>query len=545
MKKLLAVSTISILAGLTLAACGNQSTNQESKKRQTLNLAAASPLSTIDISKSTGYGSTGNVFESFYRLGKNGATDPALAKSGSSSKDGKTWTFKLRDAKWSDGSPITAADFVYSWRRTVNPKTKAQYAYLFNSVVNGKQINEGKLSPNKLGIKALDKHTVQISLVKPVAYFKTLMAYPLFGPQSKKVVDKYGDKYGTKSQYMVYSGPFKIINWNGTGNTWAYVKNDNYYDSKDVKLKRINYNVIQSPSTSLNLYNQGKLDITSLSTEQLKNYQKSPDLKDYSYSMTTYLRYNFADSNAENKKVINNINIRKAISLSIDRSLLSKKVLGFKSAVTTGFVPHGLANDPKTGQDFADQQSVDNTLNYNQKLAKQLWAKGLKEVGTNKVSLTILASNDDPNSGVVTQYLKGQLESVLKGFTLNIRSVPGQIASQQSQKGEFDISLAAWGGDFKDPITFLQIPQANTPYNYGKYNNTKYDNLIDRAENKDANNPEKRWQDLIGASMELNRDQGISPLFQNETYYLQKASVKNIIHNTAGPQWSYKYTYIK
>ncbi|MEJ6400902.1 peptide ABC transporter substrate-binding protein [Nicoliella lavandulae] len=544
MKKILATAALTVLLGTTLAACGKQNGNQDSKS-QTLNLAAESPLPTIDISKSTGYGSTGNVFESFYRLGKNGATTPGLATSGTSSKDGKTWTFKLRNAKWSDGSPITANDFVYSWQRTVNPKTKSQYSYLFDSIVNGAAITAGKMAPDKLGIKAINSHTVQISLVKPVAYFKTLMAYPLFGPQSEKAVKKYGSKYGTKSQFMLYSGPFKIVNWNGTGNTWAYVKNNEYWDHKVVKLKRINYNVIQSPTTSLNLYKQDKLDVTALSTEQLRNYQKDPNLKDYSYSMISYLKYNFNDPNAKNKKVINNVNIRRAISLAIDRSLLSKKVLGYKSAITTGFVPHGLANDPKTGTDFADQQTVKNTLNYNPTLAKQYWNKGLKELGVKNVSLTLLSSNDDPNNGVVTQYLKGQLESVLKGFTLNLRSVPSQIANQEGQKGEFDFSLSGWGGDFKDPITFLQIPLANTPYNTGKYNNPHYNELINRAANQDANNAEKRWQDLINASKVLNQDQGMSPLFQDDTYYLQQPNVKNIIHNTAGTQWNYKYTYIK
>ncbi|MHA8111335.1 peptide ABC transporter substrate-binding protein [Lactobacillaceae bacterium Melli_B4] len=545
MKKLLATSTLTILLGLTLAACGNTKQSDQSAKLQTLNLTAASPLDTIDISKATGYGATGNVFESFYRLGKNGSTTPGLAKSSTTSKDGKTWTFKLRDAKWSDGKSITANDFVYSWRRTVAPKTKAQYAYLFDGIVNGAAVNAGKLAPEKLGIKAVDKHTVQISLVKPIAYFKTLMAYPLFGPQSESAVKKYGSKYATKSQYMVYSGPFKIVDWNGTGNTWAYAKNNEYWDNKVVKLKRINYSVVQSPTTSLNLYKQNKIDITSLSTEQLKNYQKDPDLHDYSYSMITYLRYNFTNSDPTKHKLLNNVNIRRAISLSIDRSLLAKKVLGFKSDVTTGFVPHGLANDPKTGKDFADQQTVKDTLNYNPKLAKQLWAKGLKEVGVDKVSLSLLYSNDNPTNGVVTQYLKGQLESVLKGFTLDLKGIPAQIASQEAQKGQFDLGIAGWGGDFKDPLTFLQIPQSNTPYNYGKYSNKKYDELMNRAANQDANDADKRWQDLINASKTLNEDQGISPLFQNDTYYLQKSKVKDIIHNTAGPQWNYKYAYIK
>ncbi|WP_220751866.1 peptide ABC transporter substrate-binding protein [Apilactobacillus xinyiensis] len=546
-RNILGLSAVAVILGVGLTACGSKNANKSNNeaKTQTLNLAASSRLDTIDISKAGGYGSTGNVYESFYRLGEKGSITPGLATKGYSSKDGKTWTFKLRDAKFSDGSPITAKDFVYSWRRTVTPSTKAQYAYLFNAVQNGDAIRAGKMNPNKLGIEAVDNHTVKIHLTKPVAYFKTLMAYPLFGPQSEAAVKKYGDKYGTNSKYMVYSGPFKMINWNGTGDKWSYVKNNQYWDKKVVKLNRINYTLVSNPSTSLNLYNQGSIDITPLATDQLKNYQNDPNLKDYSYSMISYLRYNFNDKDAQKKAIINNDNIRRAISLAINRSVLSQKVLYLKSDPITGFVPKGLARDPKTGKDFADQQGVKDTLNYNPKLAKELWDKGLKELGIKQVSLNLLTSNENANSTVANQYLKEQLESKLPGLTLSLTSVPSKIASQREQSGDFDISLDTWGGDFNDPITFLQIPQRGTSYNYGKYNSDKYNELVNQAENVDSNDASKRWQDLVNASKELNITQGVSPLFQDDTYYLKQPKVQGVIHNTAGTQWNYKYTYIK
>lgn len=376
MKKLITASSVTVLLGVVLAACGNSSNNDA--KTQILNLASTSQISTLNISTSTGYGSTGNAFSSFYKLGEKGKAIPDLAKSATTSKNGKTWTFHLRKAKWSNGKYITANDFVYSWRRTVNPKTKAGYAYLFNNVENGEAISNGQMSPNKLGIHALNKQTVQIKLNRPIAYFKTLMAYPLFGPQSQAIVNKYGDKYGTNSKYMVYSGPFSIEGWNGTNDKWSYVKNNNYWDAKNIKLRKINYTVVANPTTSLNLYNQGKIDVTALSSEQLKNYKTNPEMHDYSYSMTTFLRYNFKDPDEQNRRIINNLNIRKAISLAIDRNQLNESILGFRTKKITGFVPYGLSNDPKTGKDFADQQGDSNSLAYNQKLAKRYYEKGLK-----------------------------------------------------------------------------------------------------------------------------------------------------------------------
>lgn len=227
-RSILAASLVFI--AFVLVACGNQSSS--SKKPQVLNLAAEAPLPTIDLAKSTGYGQTGNIYESFFRLGKNGKATPGLAKTATESRDGKTWTFKLRDAKWSNGDKIKAQDFVYSWRRTLTPSTKAEYAYLFEGIKNATAINQGKMNPNKLGIEATDDKTVVVHLDKPIAYFKILMAYPLFAPQNQKAVEKYGKKYATKSEYMVYSGPFKLKNWNGTGNKWTFVKNNQYWDKK-------------------------------------------------------------------------------------------------------------------------------------------------------------------------------------------------------------------------------------------------------------------------------------------------------------------------
>lgn len=537
-------SVISFLAGilLLLTACGQQNS---ANQKQVLNLSATAPLDTIDISKSTGYGQTGNVFESFYRLGKKGKPTAGLAKSAQVSADGKTWTFKLRKANWSNGDRITAQDFVYSWRRTLKPQTKSPYAYLFSGIKNADAIIAGKKSADQIGISAPNQQTVVVKLDKPIAYFKVLMAYPLFGPQDQKVVKKYGKKYGTRSQYMVYSGPFVIKDWNGTGNKWEFVKNPHYWDHKVVRLQQINYTVVENPTTGHELYQQNKLDMTPLSNQQVKNYRQSAQFKAYPYSYISYLAYNFKDHNSQKRQALNNRNLRLALSLAIDHQVLTKKVLGDGSYLPKGFVAKGLADDPQTGKDFADQQAVKNTVAYQPALAKKYWKKALQETGLKQLKLTLLASNDDNSSSVVAQYLQSQYAKVLPGLSITIRSVPGNNALQKAQKGDFDLYLSGWGGDFNDPITFLQIPVTGTSYNYGNYSNTKYDELIQQAQNQDANHANQRWQDLVAAARIFNQDQGVTPIYQQVTSYLQKSDVKGIIHNTAGTQWNYKYAYKK
>lgn len=536
---------VTISLGMLLAACGNGNSSSKSAAQSgTLNLSTTAPLDTIDISKSTGFGQTGNVFESFYRLGKNGKPTAGLAKTETVSKDGKTWTFKIRDSKWSNGDPIVAQDFVYSWRRSLNPKTVSPYAYLFSGVKNADAIIAGKKSPNALGISAPDKKTVVVKLNRPIAYFRVLMAYPLFGPQNEKVVKKYGNRYATKAQYQVYSGPFKIKGWNGTNDTWSFVKNNDYWDKKAVKLNKIQYQVVKSNNTGYQMYQQGKLDLTPLSSEQVKNLKSNNDFTQYPYSLVRFLLYNFKDKNAVNRKALNNKNIRLALSLSIDRDIVTKKVLGNGSTLPKGFVANDLAANPKTGIDFAKEQAVKNTIDYNPALAKKYWQKGLQEIGQKSLTFDVLSSNDEADSDQLTQYLQSQWTKELKGIKINITNIPDKSTTSRAHQGNFDIYLSHWGGDFNDPMTFMQIPMTGTSYNYGKWSNSEYDNLVKKAGNQDANNPEKRWNDLVSAAKIVNGNQAITPIYQQTTAYLQNKRVHGIIHNTAGTQWSYKYAYV-
>ncbi|MDF4029390.1 peptide ABC transporter substrate-binding protein [Lactobacillus delbrueckii] len=541
------LAAVSVSAAFLLAACGSQqSSSPASKDKQVLKLSATAPLDTIDISKATGYGQTGNVFESFYRLGKNGQPAAGLAKSGTVSKDGKTWTFKLRsNAKWSNGEKITAQDFVYSWRRTINPKTASPYAYLFSGIKNADEIIAGKKSLSSLGIKALNQETVQVKLNQPIAYFKVLMAYPLFGPQNEAFIKKTGKKYATSSKYMLYSGPFKITGWKGTNDTWSFVKNNQYWDKQAVKLSKISYQVVKTTNTGYQLYQQGKLDLTPLSSEQVKQLKKNKDFKTYPYSYVAFLAYNFQAKDATVKKALNNKNIRLALSLSLDRKILTSKVFGDGSSVPTGFVASGLAYDPANKEDFAKEQKVANTVDYNEKLAEKYWKTGLKELGLKKLNLTLLASNESTNADALTQYLQSQWTKVLSGINVKVNSIPNKNAHTKASSGDFDIYVSGWGGDFSDPMTFMQILQKGTSYNYGKWNNAEYNSLIKKALTTDANDVNKRWQDLVKAAQVANADQAVSPIYQQTTAYLQNSKVKGIIHNNAGTQWSYKYAYIK
>lgn len=546
--KVVSLGTVTLLSAVVLAACGS-SKSSDADKKQVLNLPASAQLDTIDISKSTGYGQTGNVFESLFRLGKNGKAEAGLASKTKVSADGKTYTFTIRkNAKWSNGDLITAQDFVYSWQRTVTPKTASPYAYLFEGIKNASDIVNGKKDPSTLGIKATDKHTVVVSLDQPIAYFKVLMAYPLFGPQNQKVVEKYGSKYGTNAKYTVYSGPFKISKWNGTANNWTFVKNNDYWDKKAVKLDKITYNVVSDSTSSLDLYQTGKLDMTQLDATQVANYASESDYKTYAYSYVSYLAYNYQDKNTNLAKLFNNKDFRQGVSAALDRKQLAKKVVGVNTIIPTGFVSTSLASNPTTGKDFSKDQKVAGANTFNKDLVTKKWAAAQKATGVKSAKITLLAGSDnnsDPATKEVVQYIKAQLEKLMPGLSITIKTMPTQSAKQLQDSGDFDLTLSGWGADFNDPISFLQVLTNSSSYNKGKYNSAKYNALVQKASTTDANDPAKRWDDMVQASQLLTTDQAVTPLYQSVYSWLQKSDVKGLVHNTAGTQWSYKNAYIK
>ena len=251
--KLAGTAGLAVACALALSACGNN--NGGNKKA--ISWMDPSELVTMDPSKFTDQYSAeelNNSMEGLVRIGKDNKIEPGIATSWHQSKDGKKWTFNLRkNAKWANGAKVTAKDFVYSWRRTVNPKTGSEYAYLFSGIKNADQANQGKASVNSLGVKAQGDYKLVVNLDHRIPYFKLLMGFPLFFPENQAFVEKAGSKFGSSSKYALANGPYVQKGWTGTNLSWRLVKNKRYWDKKKVKLDTINFSVQKSPSTSYNL----------------------------------------------------------------------------------------------------------------------------------------------------------------------------------------------------------------------------------------------------------------------------------------------------
>jgi len=537
---------LAVVPLLLLAACGNGSSASSSKgnlaTKQVVNWTESSELPSIDPSLATdeiSFNLLNNTNEGLYRLGKNNKIEPGMATKTTVSKDGKTYKFTLRkNAKWSNGDSVTAQDFVYSWQRINNPKTGSQYAYLYSGVKNADQIQAGKKSVSTLGIKATGKYKLTVKLDKAIPYFKLLMGFPSFFPQDQKVAQKYGSKYATQSKYQVYNGPFTLQGWTGTNNKWSLVKNKKYWDKKHVTLTKINDQVVKDTETGLNQFQGKQVDQTAISGTQVANLKNSKSFFLGREARNAYLEYNY-----KKIKAFRNLNIRQAMSLAINRKQLVTKVLADGSTTPKGFVTDGLASNPKTGEDFAKEAYNGGTgVTYNLKEAKKLWAKGLKQEGKKSVTYTLMSDDTDVGKKT-TEFLQTQLEK-LPGLKINVENIPYKTRLARSAKGQFQLVVTLWGADFSDPISDLGLFTSTNSFNNGKWGNKEYDKLIDAANNGDANNTEKRWEDMVKAEKLLMSQQANAPLYNGVAPQLINTKVKGYVYNTAGVPWNWKGMYV-
>lgn len=540
LSKTLSVGATVLASAALLAACGGNSSKESSSSKKTLNWTVASEIPTMDMSKATdatSFNQLSNTMEGLYRLGKNSKLEKALATSEKVSKDGKTYTYTLRKSKWSDGSELTAKDFVYSWRRTVDPKTASQYSYLFSGIKNADAIVAGKKKADTLGVKAVGKYKLVVTLERRIAYFDKLMGFAVFFPQSEKAVTKYGSKYGTASKYMLYNGPFKQTGWTGSNLSWKMVKNPYYWDKKNVKLDTITWSVQKTPSTSYNLYQSNKLDYTGLDASQTKQLKNQKGYVTLNQGATFYMQFNQAKN-----KYLANTNIRKALSLAVDRKGLTSS-LGGNSVPANTLTPTQLTD--VNGEDYTKRISKSAESFYpastNKKEAVKYLNKGLKELGVSKFSFKILS--DDTDSGKkTTEFLQSTFESTFGNkVSVSVQNLPFKTRLSRSTAGNFDVVISGWSADFADPISFLDLFTSTNPENNGKWKNTSYDKLI--ADSKTTASTSKRWDDLTKAEDILLNNVGVAPLYYNTNAALIRPTVKDVYQNRG--TWNFKDAYIK
>lgn len=556
--KLVSLLGIALTSTIVLAACGGGSGSDKASdsaskdssgkmaKKQELNLIESAEIPTMDSVMNTdtvGSIVMNNVFEGLYRQDLD--NNPVLGMAAEEPKisdDKLTYTFKIRDdAKWSNGDPVTAGDFVFSWRRLVDPTTAAPYSYMMDGVIeNASAVIASDKKPDELGVKAVDDKTLEIQLERAVPYFKGLLSLAMYYPQNEKFVTEQGEKYASNSDSLVYNGPFKLAAWDGTGLSWEYDKNDTYWDKDTVKLDKINVDVVKETSTALNLYDDGQIDRMVLTGEYVQTRQDDPDLKKFPTSSVFFLKFN-QERNGKATPLANE-NIRKALSMAFDKQAYADTVLQNGSVPANGLVPAGLAKDPKNDKDFRKENG--DLSKYDAKKAQEFWKKGLKELGVDKLDLEFL-SDDTENAKRSSEFMQGQLEENLDGLKITLRNVPFKVRIDNNDKQDYDIQLSGWGADFSDPINFLELFETGNGNNKSGFSNEKYDSLLKEISTTSLTDPEKRWEQMLEAEKVLFDNGAIAPIYQRYWAVLEKPTVKDIGYHLVGADYSYKWTYLE
>lgn len=554
MKKKWTFSVVT-LCGLVLAGCYGGGTDTKSSDSASegsasgggvFNLVVPQEMPTADLSLATdtiSFTALNNVYEGIYRLDKDSKPQPAGASElADVSEDGLTYKIKLReDAKWSNGDPVTAADYVYGWQRTVDPATASEYAYLFAPVVNAEDITAGKKDKSELGIKATGDYELEITLTKQTPYFQYLLAFPSFFPQKQSVVEKNGDSYATTSDKAVYNGPFILADFDGPGTDteWTYKKNDDYWDKDTVKLSEIKVSVVKESSTALNLFKDGQADDVILSGELAQQNANDPSYTSVKEARTSYIEFNQRDA----KSPFKNANLRKAISYSINREALVKQVLGDGSVASTGLIPADMSKSPDSNEDFAKEAG--DLVTYDKEKAKEYWEKAKKELGVDSLEFELMASDDDATKKVI-EYIQNSIQENLEGVKVKPTPVPFSVRIDRSETGDFDTVLGGWGADYADPSSFTDLFTTGNSYNRGQWSNKEYDDVVKAAASRDAGDEQARWDDFQEANKIITADDmGVVPVYQKAEGHLVNEKIKGIVHHTAGASWDYKWTSVE
>ncbi|WP_241957173.1 peptide ABC transporter substrate-binding protein [Mammaliicoccus fleurettii] len=320
--KIIFVMLVSLV--VILSACSSDNKEEkdnnikQSKSKNELNLSSGDDIPTMDPSLAAdqvSFTTFAQTLEGLYVLDKDDKPIPGVAKDKpKKSSDGKTWTIKLRDnAKWSNGDPVTAHDFVFAWQRSVDPETAAEFAYMFENIENAKEITAGDKKPEELGVKAIDDQTLEIKLIKDVPWMESLLAFGSYMPQNEKFVKKHGDKFGTTDKTTLSNGPYKLTEWKPE-DRWKLEKNEEYWDKDKVKVKEVNTKVVKNTQTAINMYQTGKLDMVGLDAQNVKKYKERKDFSTESTSGSYFFRIN-----KEKNENLKNEDLRKAIAKSIDK----------------------------------------------------------------------------------------------------------------------------------------------------------------------------------------------------------------------------------
>jgi oligopeptide transport system substrate-binding protein len=496
-------------------------------KPKTVTIALTTEPPNLDSSKATDTESfviVGHTMEGLTRYDQKGDIVPAVAESWELTNTGVIFHLR-KNARWSDGKPVEAKNFVYSWRRALDPKTASEYAFILYALKNGELINQGKLPLDQLGVVAKDANTLEVTFERPCGYFLGLTSFATYFPLREDFINKAKDKYASSPDTILSNGPFRLVNW-VHGASLRLEKNKQYWNQASVQIDAIDVPYITPDATArFNLYKTEKIDmIQQLSKENIANAQREAfRLKKYADGSLWYFMFNFREG-----KITSNKNLRMAIRSVLNRTEFISRAVGIPGTLPgLGLIPSWMKGEAQAfRKEFPLPPEKQNIA-----LAKEYLSKAMKELGlTSPPSISYLT--DDTEGAIRTaEYLQGLFKTTL-GIDLKIdkQIFKQRLAKQKS--GDFEISMAGWGPDYNDPMTFADLFTSWNGNNTGKWVNKNFDQHIRNAMN--TVDQKVRMSEMAAAEKLLLDDVAIIPTYERTIMYTHRSKIQGVARRPVG-----------
>ena len=560
MKKRFIVAALAIAGAMALSGCGGAKSGSDSAAdsksvqsdgaktgKKILTVQLGPDVETIDPALNSAVDGANYIlfaFDNLLKMDKDGKVVPGLAEKYEVSDDQLTWTFHLRDGlKWSDGSALTADDFVYSWQRLVDPSVAAPYAQTVLGMVEGYDDAIGRPDadgnttidpdPTKLKVEAPDEKTLIVHMAKPTPYFDKLAAFVSLSPVKKDVVEANPDGWSIDPKTYISTGPFKLTGWE-PGSYLMFEKNENYWDADSIKLDGIKCLLMQDQNATFSAYESGDaLMIKDVPTQEITTLKERSDFHIDPILGTYYLDLNTTLDEFKDPKV------REALSLALDRKYISETITSGTYTPASGFVSEGVTdwNGTAWQDNITDKSAYINIDDHAGNLAKA--KELLKEAGyENGVGLPemVYSTNDASYHKKIAEYLQqawGEL-----GLKVQVNIVEWKSFTPQRRSGNYQIARDGWVMDYNDPSNILELALTGNGNNNAKYSNPEFDALMSKAATE--KDPQTRFGYLHQAEDFIMKDTAMVPLLYYNDFYLQSDKITGSWHSPDG-FWHFEY----
>jgi len=475
----------------------------------------------------------GHVMEGLTRYDRRGNLAPGVAERWElGDTTAKFWLRK--DAKWSNGDPVTAHDFVFAWRSAVDPNTASEYAFILYPVKNAEAINQGNMPVTALGIEAIDDHTLTVTLERPTGYFIKLTAFVTTFPVQEKFYQARTEQYAADAKDMLYNGAFTLDSWVHSA-SMEMRKNPLYWDAEAIKLNAIDADYITADTRArLNLFIDDKIAYTQLDGETYKDALNNQfRIKKFVTGSIYFLEYNYRDN-----RITRNKNLRAAIQAAFDPEEFVNKVLQTPGNLPgRSLFPTWIQGVEKTFREEYPPPEVKPDLTR----ARALLTSAKQELGLEEIPPLILLVSDSPTATKQAEYMQGMLKTRLGlDLKIDVQTFKQRLAKMTS--GEFDIVGAGWGPDFDDIMTFGDLFASWNLNNRGRYVNPEYDRLVRVAMN--SSDPKTRMDAMSGLQSILIEDAVMLPMYEQGVIYLQHPKLKGMRRTVIGSDPDFTYARI-